>query len=86
MDAIMCPKCGGGAFLSEEELIKILENTKPLTAVIRAVYQCRACAEKFSRLIHDALEGRKPTNSSAPVNYSAQSPDEDSAAEGLKFF
>ena len=74
-----CPKCGGGAFLSEEDLIKILENTEPIKIVIKAVYQCRACAEKFSRLVHDTLDARKKDNSSPATGL-------DEAAEGLKFF
>ncbi|MBU0899106.1 MAG: hypothetical protein KKB03_01080 [Nanoarchaeota archaeon] len=53
-----CPKCGGGAFLSEEELVKILEGTEPLRMIAKAKYQCRACSESFSRLICDTLEGR----------------------------
>jgi len=54
-----CPKCGGGAFLSEEELVKVLEGYEPLRIIARAKYQCRACSETFSRLICDTLEGRQ---------------------------
>ncbi|MFH1445028.1 MAG: hypothetical protein ABIF08_00935 [Nanoarchaeota archaeon] len=70
-----CPKCGGGAFLSEEELVKILEGFEPLRMIAKAKYQCRACSETFSRLICDTLEGRqKPPE--RPV-FSSQQPSQD---------
>lgn len=54
-----CPKCGGGAFLSEEELVRIMENTAPMKVVAKATFQCRACSERFSRLVCDDLDARK---------------------------
>jgi len=79
-----CPKCGGGSYLAEEELIKIMENTEPMKMIIKATYQCRACSERFSRLVHDILEARKkpdeiPASGSAPNT-------EGEPVEGLKFF
>jgi hypothetical protein len=62
-----CPKCGGGAFLSDEELIKTMENVKPLKMIVKQTYVCRACAERFSRIVCDSLDGRKKAAESAPM-------------------
>ncbi len=85
-----CPKCGGGAFLSEEELIKILEGTEPLRMIIKSVYQCRACMEKFSRLVSDNIEARRresglgiPLISSGSVPVQKSNTD---VVEGIRFF
>ena len=90
---MFCPKCGGGTYISEEELVKILEDTRPLKAVIKVFYVCRACVEKFSRLVHENLEDKKRDVSGVGPNpgYPQQpaqtySKSEDTAAEGLKFF
>ena len=84
-----CPKCGGGTFIADEELVKVREDSRPLKAVIKLVYVCRACGDKFSRLVHEHLENRKrdesgtsQTGSAAP----AQSKSLDDAAQGLRFF
>ena len=86
-----CPKCGGGTYLHEEELVQVLENTKPLKAVLRATMVCRACAEKFSRLFVDTLEGRKPPQSSpaGPYNQVPRAVSDikdEPTTEGLRFF
>ncbi len=92
---MFCPKCGGGTYISEEELIKIIENTRSLKAVIKLIYSCRACSEKFSRIIHEDLENKKrdisgtAVSSQAPQGqYSSQYSNQrnDDAAENLKFF
>lgn len=90
MIIIFCPKCGGGSFISDEELVKILEGTRPLKAVIKVHYNCRACGDKFGRLVHENLEEKKRDlsglggqNSVAPSN---QARTESAATEGLKFF
>lgn len=85
-----CPKCGGGAFLSEEELVRIMENTTPMKVVAKATYQCRACSERFSRLVCDDLNARKKDSEervpagavpeAAPQQAATSSP-----AEGIKF-
>lgn len=86
-----CPKCGGGTFLSEEELIKIIEEPRKSTkAVIRATYQCRACSEKFTRLQMDDLEKRGGPKST-PINYQQQyqrqeTSETEAVPESLKFF
>jgi len=79
-----CPKCGGGCLLSEEELVKILEEKARdvIRAVIRATYICRACTERFSRLFIDDLSKRKRPEES-PVTPQSQETD---PAENLKFF
>lgn len=52
---MQCPKCNGGSFLSEEELVKVIEGTDPQRIVIKAVHTCMACQERFSRLVWDEL-------------------------------
>jgi hypothetical protein len=98
-----CPKCGGGAYLADEELIKVLENTDPMKIMFRAIFTCRACAEKFSRIFYDDLGSRKKPPEVRPFPYQSQqygqqfgqqyepvratrTDEDDSAAEGLKFF
>ena len=92
-----CPKCGGGAYLSDEELIKVLENTDPIKIMFRAIFSCRACAEKFSRIFYDDLGARKKPQEVRPYPYQGQgqqyepvrptgAKSEDEAAEGLRFF
>ena len=70
---VECPKCGGGSFLAEEELVKVLENTDPVKVLIKSIYQCRACSERFSRLVSDSLDARrKQAEAPAPVQYTRQ--------------
>jgi len=54
-----CPKCGGGAFLADEELVKVMEGTKPLKLLIKQIFTCRACSERFSRIVWDNFDSRK---------------------------
>ena len=70
--------------------MKVLEGTRPLKAVIKVHYSCRACGDKFGRLVHENLEEKKRDLSGlgsqgqgTPVN---QQRTESQAAEGLKFF
>jgi len=94
-----CPKCGGGAYLVEEDLIQVLENAEPVKLMIKATYQCRACSERFTRIIYDDIDARKKQPETGAASPPYQSPnqqyshpnivntnDEDSAAESLKFF
>jgi hypothetical protein len=79
-----CPKCAGGAYLCEEELVKILENTDPIKIIIKASYQCKACTERFTRIIYDNLNARKKqeeTTTSTPTTIK-----QTESVEGLKFF
>lgn len=52
---MQCPKCNGGSFLAEEELVKHIEGQEPHRVIIRATHSCMACQEKFSRLVWDEL-------------------------------
>jgi len=87
-----CPKCQGGTFLSEEELVQVLESTDPVQVLVKATYQCMSCSERFVRIVCDNLSARKkPAEQGAPVYYSSQParpapvrPED--PAEGLKFF
>jgi hypothetical protein len=52
---MQCPKCNGGSFLSEEELVKHIDTTEPHRVIIKATRTCMSCQEKFSRLVWDEL-------------------------------
>ncbi|RLJ09780.1 MAG: hypothetical protein DRP15_02445 [Candidatus Aenigmatarchaeota archaeon] len=86
-----CPKCGGGSFLVDEELIKVLENTEPMKIILKATYQCRACGERFGRIVYDNLDARKKTPEAKPA-YPVSQPQEinksyeEETVEGLRFF
>jgi len=54
-----CPKCNGGAYVSEEEAIKILENTTPIKVIVKMTYICRSCNERFSRIFSEDVEAKK---------------------------
>ena len=89
MVVIFCPKCGGGTYIQEEDLVRILENTRPLKAVLKILYVCRACADKFSRLVNEDLETKKrDTSGTGVANQQTQAPTRSvaEAAESLKFF
>ena len=86
-----CPKCGGGAYLSEEELVQILSETDPVKILIKAVYVCRACSERFSRLVYDDLSSRKREPAQTQRVQQTQEHMQietvkDEPAESLKFF
>ncbi len=86
-----CPKCGGGCLLSEEELVKILEERarEAVRAVVKASYVCRACSERFSRLFVDDLARRRRPPERPPSQYAqeqSQEAESSDPAEGLKFF
>ena len=88
-----CPKCGGGCLLSEEELVKLVEERarEAVRAVIRATYICRACTEKFSRLFVDDLGKRKRPVEKPPGQYTPAQETQDTQetsdpVDSLKFF
>lgn len=84
-----CPKCGGGAFLSEEELVQVLDKMDPIKVVSKAVYVCRACSERFSRLVCENLEAKRKTGpDNAPITPASEATASATGdpAEGLKFF
>ncbi len=92
-----CPKCQGGAYLADEDLVKVMETSAPMKLVIRQTFVCRACAERFSRIVWDDFDSRKKDllDSSDGVQtvslaeqrvsspYSQQTPDQ--AASGIQF-
>lgn len=88
-----CPKCGGGAFLGEEDLVKVMDNMQPMKLLIKQTFVCRACSEKFSRIVWDDFEARKRTEEGAmggveTVSLSGnnnRASSEDRAAAGIQF-
>ncbi len=54
---MQCPKCGGNAFLAEEEFVQALQ-TDPVKIIAKAVYSCASCTERFTRLMYESLEAR----------------------------
>jgi hypothetical protein len=83
-----CPKCSGGSYLAEEELVKVLENTEPVKVITKAVFVCRACSERFSRLIVDTLDARKREDvvGTAGTASSGAASASGEQIDGLKFF
>ncbi len=92
-----CPKCQGGAYLGEEDLVKVVENSTPMRLLIKQTFVCRACAERFSRIISDDMDARRRplVDSSSGVQTVsltggyAQQPvqqhSQDAAAAGIQF-
>ena len=88
-----CPKCGGGAFLGEEDLVKVMDNMQPMKLLIKQTFVCRACSEKFSRIVWDDFDARKRTDDGSmggveTVSLSGstgQRSNEDKAAVGIQF-
>ena len=56
---MFCPKCSGGTFVAEEDVVKVLETTVPIKLVIKTTYMCRSCNEKFSRVIVEDVEAKR---------------------------
>ena len=99
---MQCPKCNGGSFLSEEELVKVIEGQEPQRIVIKAVHTCMACQERFSRLVWDELgphrrhiQAGQPAyqqqSQQQPNPYQYQQPvqqqrQDEPGVDGLKFF
>ncbi len=85
-----CPKCQGGAFLADEDLVKVMETSTPMKLLIKQTFTCRACAERFSRIVWDDMESRKKSYEESSVqtvslagNQPTTSPDQ--AASGIQF-
>jgi phage terminase large subunit GpA-like protein len=94
-----CPKCGGEAYLVDEEFVQVVANVEPIKVVAKAVYQCRSCGEKFSRLVVENIDAKKAQAAQqarqqgvySGTNYGRSSTDPASSAMGepidsLKFF
>ncbi len=54
-----CPKCNGGAYVSEEEVVKVLENTTPIKVILKVTYVCRSCGERFSRVFSEDVQAKR---------------------------
>jgi len=90
-----CPKCGGGAFLADEDLVKVMESTQPLKLLIKQTFTCRACSERFSRIVWDDFDNRKRGEAESLVggvetvsltgNEPGASSSPDQAAAGIQF-
>ena len=85
---MFCPKCGGGTFIADEELVKILEGSRPLKAVVKIHYVCRACGDRFGRIIHEILEEKRRDLSGVSVQPGSVSstPTKTEVPETLRFF
>lgn len=98
---MQCPKCGGEAYLVDEELVQVLENVDPPRIVAKAIYQCRSCGERFTRLVTETLDSKRkelsqtsqassqpqqPTSGYPGDKLGSVSPDTRDRIERLKFF
>ena len=54
-----CPRCGGQAYISDEDVVKIVESTDPVKIVIKVTYICKSCSERFSKIVVENLEKKK---------------------------
>jgi hypothetical protein len=61
-----CPKCNGETYASDEEAVKVLENTTPIKIIIRVTYICRSCGERFTRIVSEDVEARRKEQEPAP--------------------
>ncbi|NYZ76874.1 hypothetical protein H0O02_01000 [Candidatus Micrarchaeota archaeon] len=58
-----CPKCDGGAYVSEEEVINLVDSVVPAKVILKVTYICKSCAERFTRVYLediDAAARKKP--------------------------
>jgi len=96
---MQCPKCGGEAYLVDEELVQVLENVDPPKIIAKAIYQCRSCGERFTRLVSESLDAKKKvpdaqqtaTSSQQSSGYPGEgigsvSPETKDKIDQLKFF
>ena len=86
-----CPKCQGGAYLADEDLVKVVESTTPMKVLIKQTFVCRSCADRFSRIVSDDMEARKKDVESlasevrtVPLGSSSTTAT-DQAAQGIQF-
>ncbi len=54
-----CPKCGGEAYLSQEEFAGLVDKSDPPKVAIKQIFKCKSCGEVFSRLIFENLDVKK---------------------------
>jgi phage terminase large subunit GpA-like protein len=70
---MQCPKCGGEAYLVDEELVQVLENVEPPKIIAKAIYQCRSCGERFTRLVSESLDAKKKVPESSQASQQSDS-------------
>ena len=62
-----CPKCSGGSYVSDEEVVKVLESITPIKVILKVTYVCRSCGERFSRVFSEDVQAkRKEDRSPSP--------------------
>jgi phage terminase large subunit GpA-like protein len=96
---MQCPKCGGEAYLVDEELVQVLENVDPPKIIAKAIYQCRSCGDRFTRLVSETLDAKKKvpdqpagqaqqghSSGSSDDNLANVSPETRERIDQLKFF
>ena len=63
-----CPKCGGDAYLSQEEFSGVVEKLDPVKVAIKQTFKCKACGETFSRIVFENLDAKKQPTSAKKMN------------------
>jgi uncharacterized protein with PIN domain len=63
-----CPKCGGEAFLSQEDFAGVVESTDPVKVAIKQTFKCKSCGEVFSKITFENLDKKKQSNSAKKMN------------------
>jgi transposase-like protein len=61
-----CPKCGSDSFLSEEEMAGVVDKSDPSKVAIKQIFKCKACGERFSRIIFENLDSKKKEDKWSP--------------------
>ncbi|MEM5871851.1 MAG: hypothetical protein QW051_03185 [Candidatus Aenigmatarchaeota archaeon] len=56
-----CPKCDGGAYVSEEEVVNIVQNITPPRVILKVTYVCKSCGERFTRIYFEDIESSEKT-------------------------
>ena len=64
---MFCPKCNGGTFISDEDVVKVLETTQPIRLVLKTTFVCRSCSEKFSRVVVEDIEAKRQMPQQQPA-------------------
>ena len=85
-----CPKCQGASYLSEEEFIQLLDSMEPVRVITKGVYVCKICADKFTRIHIEDVEGkRRPAETAQAGQPGVSKParaERSDIPETLKFF
>lgn len=62
-----CPKCDGGAYVSEEEVVNVLDNAAPAKVILKVTYICKSCSERFSRVLFEEVDTKKRTRETKDI-------------------